>query len=137
MNGTTKSWNDVKWESAWWKQNVKEVTFIALREFPLCNTRRKDVFFKGTFSGLREFLSTESPLKMMKNAFYFTLKALFVLKIFNFLSLLFSHVEKQLDWKDKLISKIWRDNLVNKQLQCTYCTISQEAEAIRQSNLGS
>ena len=28
----------------------------------------------------------ESPLKMMKNAFYFTSKALFVLKIFKFLS---------------------------------------------------
>ena len=28
----------------------------------------------------------EDPLKMMKNAFYFILKALFVLKIFKFLS---------------------------------------------------
>ena len=28
----------------------------------------------------------ESPLKMMKNAFYFILKAFFVLKIFKFLS---------------------------------------------------
>ena len=28
----------------------------------------------------------ESPLKMMKNAFYFILKALFVLMIFKFLS---------------------------------------------------
>ena len=28
----------------------------------------------------------ESPLKMMENAFYFIVKALFVLKIFNFLS---------------------------------------------------
>ena len=28
----------------------------------------------------------ESPLKMMKNAFYFILEALFVLKIFKFLS---------------------------------------------------
>ena len=28
----------------------------------------------------------ESPLKVMKNAFYFILKALFVLKIFTFLS---------------------------------------------------
>ena len=32
------------------------------------------------------FLATESPLKMMKNAFNFTLNALFVLKIFKFLS---------------------------------------------------
>ena len=41
-------------------------------------------------------LKNENPLKMMKNA-YFTLKALFVLKIFKFLSLLFGHVGKQLD----------------------------------------
>ena len=33
-------------------------------------------------------LKMESPLKMMKNAFYFTLKALVVLKIFKFLSCL-------------------------------------------------
>ena len=32
--------------------------------------------FKGALSGLRQFLATESPLKMMKNAFYFTSKAL-------------------------------------------------------------
>ena len=36
----------------------------------------------------------EIPLKMMKNAFYFILKALFVLKIFKFLSWLFGHVRK-------------------------------------------
>ena len=41
--------------------------------------------FKDALSDLRQFLATESPLKMMKNAFYFTLKALFVLKIFKFL----------------------------------------------------
>ena len=37
--------------------------------------------FKGTLSGMRQFLATESPLKMLKNAVCFTLKALFVLKI--------------------------------------------------------
>ena len=42
--------------------------------------------FKGAISGLRQVLATETPLKMMKNAFYFTLKVLFVLKIFKFLS---------------------------------------------------
>ena len=45
-----------------------------------------NIISKGALSGLRQFLATESPLKMMKNAFYFTLKALFVLKIFTFLS---------------------------------------------------
>ena len=33
--------------------------------------------------------------KMMKNSFYFILKALFVLKIFKLLSWLFGHVEKK------------------------------------------
>ena len=36
----------------------------------------------------------DSTSKMMKNALNFILKALFVLKIFKFLSLLFGHVEK-------------------------------------------
>ena len=49
---------------------------------------------KDALSGLRQFLPNESPLKMMKNAFYFTVKALFVLKIFKFLAWLFGHVEK-------------------------------------------
>ena len=44
---------------------------------------------------------------MMKNAFYFILKALFVLEIFKFYSLLFGYVEKQLDRKVKVNSKIY------------------------------
>ena len=36
----------------------------------------------------------ESPIKMMKNTFYFILKAFFVLKILNLLSRLFGHVGK-------------------------------------------
>ena len=50
--------------------------------------------FKDAFYGLRQFFITESPLKMMKKAFYFTLKALFVLKMFKFFSWLSSYVEK-------------------------------------------
>ena len=38
--------------------------------------------FKGTLSSLRQFSATKSLLKMIRNAFYFTLKALFFLKIF-------------------------------------------------------
>ena len=41
---------------------------------------------KRTLSGLRQFLATESRLKMMENVFYFTSKALSVLKICKFLS---------------------------------------------------
>ena len=40
------------------------------------------------------YLLDESPLKMIKNSFYFILKALFVLKIFKILSRLFGHARK-------------------------------------------
>ena len=50
----------------------------------MCPSRLKMV--KVALSGLRQFLATELPLKMMKNAFYVNSKALFVLKIFKFLS---------------------------------------------------
>ena len=39
----------------------------------------------------------ESPLKIMRNTFYFISKALIVLNIFKFLSWIFGHVEKTLD----------------------------------------
>ena len=42
-------------------------------------------FIKGVLSEVRQFSATENPLKMMKNAFYFPLIALFVLKILKFL----------------------------------------------------
>ena len=54
----------------------------------LVSTNRSEIL-KGTLSGLRQFLATEIPLKLMKNTFYFTSEALFVLNIFNFLSWLF------------------------------------------------
>ena len=54
------------------------------------------LWIKDALSGLRQFLATESPLKWW-NAFYFTSKALSVLKIFKFLSWLFGHVSKRLD----------------------------------------
>ena len=41
---------------------------------------------KAALSGLRQFLAIKSHLKMIKNAFHFTSKALFALKIFKFLS---------------------------------------------------
>ena len=42
------------------------------------------VSIKGTLLSLSQYLANESSLKIMENAFYFTLKALFVLKIFEF-----------------------------------------------------
>ena len=44
----------------------------------------------------------EGSLKMMKNYIYFTLKALFDLKIFKLLSELFGFIVKQLDKKAKV-----------------------------------
>ena len=44
------------------------------------------ITFKDALSGLTQFLAAERPLKMMTNAFYSTSKAIFVLKIFKFLS---------------------------------------------------
>ena len=63
--------------------------------------------FKGALSDLRQFLTNESPLKMIKSSLYFTLKALFDLKIFKVLSWHFSHVEKRLDYKNKVNFKIY------------------------------
>ena len=63
---------------------------------------KKKLSIKGALSGLRQFSVNKNPLNMMKNAFYFTSKALFVLKMFKFVSGLFSHVGK------RLIRKIMR-----------------------------
>ena len=63
--------------------------------------------FKGALSSLKQFLAIESPLKMKKNAFYLTSKALFVLKIFEFSPWLFSHVAKQLAKKDRVSFKFY------------------------------
>ena len=53
----------------------------------MCNVKhRYATHLKFGEKGLRQFLTTESPLKIMKNAFCFISKALFVLKIFKFLS---------------------------------------------------
>ena len=43
----------------------------------------------------------------MKNAFYFILKALFLLRIFKVFVLTFGHAENQLDEKDKVEFKIY------------------------------
>ena len=59
--------------------------------------RKNGKIFKGAFSGLSQFLAIESPLNIIKNTFYFTSKALFVLKIFKFLPWFCGHVVKWLD----------------------------------------
>ena len=51
----------------------------------------------GPLLNLRQFLTTETPLNIMKNAFDFMLKALSIPEIFTFLSWTFGYVEKRLD----------------------------------------
>ena len=53
-------------------------------------------FHKGLLSGMRQFLTTESSSKMIKNTFCFMLKALFVPEIFAFLSYIFGYSEELL-----------------------------------------
>ena len=69
---------------------------------------------------MRQFLANESSLKMIKNTFYFTSKALFVLMIINYLSWPFGWLENKVNFK---ISDV------------TYRPMSREAKAIRQWNL--
>ena len=81
---------------------------------------------KSALSGLKQFLSFESPLKMMKNTFYFILKPRFALKILKLLSLIFGHIEKQLTLK-RLILKC-----MTSQPGKNILIISQETKTIRQ-----
>ena len=72
-------------------------TFFSNIDTNVSVIRRRKFFLrniKGALSGLRQFLATESLLKMMKNAFNFTSK---VLKILKLMPWLFGHVAKHLD----------------------------------------
>ena len=72
----------------------RKATEISLRYQTYKNSQIKRFFYyseninhsNGPFSDLWQFPTTKSPLKMMKSAFYFMLKAFFVLNIFIFLS---------------------------------------------------
>ena len=66
---------------------------------------------------------------MTKNAFHFTLKALFVLEIFTFLSWLFGYAEEQLD-KKTMVNFADCHRLDSKYLQYTYYPISQEINTL-------
>ena len=68
---------------------------------------RSQIWDNFQISDLRQFLAAKSPLKMMKNAFYFMSKALFVLKIFKFFPLYFGRVAKRLDKKDEVNFKFY------------------------------
>ena len=80
------------------------------------------------------FASMIALQKWWKMLFY--LKALFVLKIYKFLSWLLVHVQKtawlqRYDW----FQNLWHHSLVKKELQNTFYSISHELKATRQLNL--
>ena len=62
-------------------------TMYILGKIPLTYLIHRGMYliFKGVLSGLRQLVTSEIPLKMIKNAFYFMLKAIFVLKVFAIL----------------------------------------------------
>ena len=81
--------------SNWEKRNLESDNLpkrILMETFvygPICHIR-------GLLSGLKQSLTIESALEMMKNNFYFMLKAPFIHGILTFLSRLFGCVEKRL-----------------------------------------
>ena len=83
---------------------------VLLLRFLLEGQKELHEEIKDAVSGLRKFLATESPLKMMRNAFCFTSKALFLLKIFRFLSWFFVDVTERRDKKDHVNFKFYGVN---------------------------
>ena len=57
---------------------------------------------KGPLLDLRQFSTTESLLKLMKNAFYVMSKAFFILEIFTILSWHFGYEGKRIAQKAKV-----------------------------------
>ena len=89
--------------------------YSLLLGIPLCLLPPGDVLFYGPLTTIMSMLNVglsptkkiyficcnESPLKVMKNDFYFNLKALFVPKIFTLFSWVFDHIEKEYAWIER------------------------------------
>ena len=79
------------------------------------------IYLKGHSKVWDNFLAIESPLETVKNAFYFTSKAIFVLRIFKFFSWFFwscnttAWLERlgwfQISWRDSLLTKSCNPNI--------------------------
>ena len=64
--------------------NSRQLVGITCDIYGTLLVRGLNTLFKGALSGLRRFLATESPLKMIKNTFYFTSKALSFARYLSF-----------------------------------------------------
>ena len=60
---------------------MSKLLMILSKSLIVMNSSWSSVDFKGAISGLRQLLATESSF-LMKNVFYFTSKALFILALF-------------------------------------------------------
>ena len=125
-----------------WSYNVPDTLnitgLIAETTLKFINNSRYKIFgykvFKGTLSGLTQYLFGDWKSLLMKNVFYFTSEALFIFKIFELL-LTFWSCKKRLDERDQVdFQNLWCTSLVNKQMQYTYWPISQEVRATRPWN---
>ena len=61
----------------------------------------KQEYFKSALLGLKQLLAIESPLKMMKNASYFTSKAVSFSKIFRFFLDVFIIYQNGVTWLER------------------------------------
>ena len=94
-------------------------------EYIYCNSLVHSVNFY-----LRSDLHVPKKCFICFSPFHFILKALFILRIFKFLDWIFGYLEKT-TWLERsdYFQNLWRQNLVNKQLQ--YYPISQVVKATR------
>ena len=78
-------------------KNITFITFLCHYCFVILMVQLLKVFKVGLSPSKKNYCIcfNESPLKVMENAFYFTLKTLLVLKIFKFFCWLFGHVKNQ------------------------------------------
>ena len=89
-----------------------EETNFSCKSLQIKTTSEKTSNIKGAPSDLRQFLAAERPLKLMRNDFYFTSKALFVLK------------------KDKFNFKIYDiTTWLTNNCKTQYCPVYQEVKA--------
>ena len=82
-------------------------------------TFSKVILTSRPLSGLGQFLTTESHLKIMKNAFYFILKVLYFLRYLHFPPNFLVMQEKGLIRKLKFVSKLMTSN-IGKQIITIY-----------------
>ena len=90
------------WDHFWWLQgwlefiNLLEFVFLGIQKGTSVINLDLKIIKVGLSKAKKNFFICfiDGPSKMMKNAFYFIWKTLFVFKIFKFLPWHFGHVEK-------------------------------------------